>query len=482
MEAHETGHHGACKGLRSQKMRKESLRVGFLGASTVARKAWLAVHRAGHRVTFIGCRDASKGRELAERLRKNIEADNETKKAAGVCAQQSFVEPSIGSYMDVVRADNVDVVYISLPTSKRPAWIRVCAEHGKHVVSEKPAATSAAELVECLRDMASSRLLFIDGTALSHSQRLQDVCRAVAQLGGPLHINAHMSFSASPSFMANDIRLQPLLEPYGALGDLGWYCIRWILHIVDFVLPTGVGGRVTACNALQEESIDGAANGTTSSASSAGASEVAAVGASERRQSKRSAPAAITEFEGNLEFSTRAPTLKDVVPEAAAEAAETITASFRCSFHDCHDQTIDIFCRDGTVTVYGAINPTAEDRPHFVTQHHEVVAASATAERQQSNTAGATEAFEGYEQLRERNDVVYSTAPEETDGAHQMEQLWRDVGDSVMRLGKGEPLIADPDLAKKWSTFAYLTQVVMDRALEAAGQHVHNATTSSADA
>ncbi|CAC9489314.1 oxidoreductase-like protein [Leishmania donovani] len=464
-------------------MRKEPLRVGFLGASTVAHKAWLAIHRAGHRVTCIGCRDASKGQELAERLKKDIEVYNKTKKAADAGAQQPFAAPSIGSYMDVVRADNVDVVYISLPTSKRPAWIRVCAEHGKHVVSEKPAATSAAELVECLRDMASNRLLFMDGTALSHSQRLQDVCRAVAQLGGPVHINAHMSFPASPTFMVSDIRLQPLLEPYGALGDLGWYCIRWILHIVDFVLPTGVGGRVTECDGLwdKEEASNGAATGTTTSARLAGAPAVTVVAASERRQPKRPVPAAITGFEGDLEFTIPAPTSSDVAPAAAAEAAATVTASFRCGFHDCHDQTVDIFCRDGTVTVLGAINPTAEDRPRFLTQRHKVAAAAATAAPEQSSAADATEAFQVYERLEEINDVVYSTTPAETDGAQQMEQLWRDVGDSLMRLGKGEPLIADPDLAKKWSTFAYVTQVVMDRALEAAGQHAPAVTTSSAD-
>ncbi|CAM36569.1 oxidoreductase-like protein [Leishmania braziliensis MHOM/BR/75/M2904] len=464
-------------------MRKESLRVGFLGASTVARKAWLAIHRSGHRVTFIGCRDAGKGRELTERLQRDVEADKNAK-AAGAGAQQLFVAPKIGSYMDVVRADNVDVVYISLPTSKRPAWIRVCAEFGKHVVSEKPAARSAAELLECLHDMASKRLLFMDGTALSHSQRLQDVCCAVAQLGGPVHINAHMSFTASPTFMANDIRLQPLLEPHGALGDLGWYCIRWILHIVDFALPTGVAGRVTECDALRDEEEPGndATSYVTTSVSPAGTpAAAAATVASQRRPKGKSAPAAITGFEGNLEFTIPTRKSRDIAAAAAAEALATVTASFQCTFHDCHDQTVEIFCCDGTVIVHGAINPTAEDRPRFVVQRHTLAAAPATAEREQNGAAEITKVFEVYERLEEeRNEIVYSVAPE-TNDVQQMEQLWRDVGDSVTRLGKGEPLIADPDLAKKWSTFAYVTQVVMDRTLESAGQHALAAITSSAD-
>ncbi|KAG5504372.1 hypothetical protein JKF63_04823 [Porcisia hertigi] len=460
-------------------MHKEPLRVGFLGASKVAIKASLAIHRAGHRVTFIGCRDAGKGWELAKRLRKDIEADNETREA-GAVAQQPFVAPSVGSYMDVVRAGNVDLVYISLPTSKRPAWIRLCAEYGKHVVSEKPAASSAAELVGCLQQMAANRLLFMDGTALSHSQRLQDVCRAVAQLRGPVHINAHMSFAASPTFMASDIRLQPLLEPHGALGDLGWYCIRWILHIVDFALPTGVTGRVTECDALKGEEVgNNAAEDTATNASPAGAPATAA--ASPRKGQKRPTPAAITGFEGNLEFTIPALKRNDVVPTLGAEAGATVTAFFRCSFHDCHDQTVEIFCRDGTVVVHGAINSTAEDRPCFAVLRHTVAPAPATATREETSSGGATKVFQTYERLEEeKNDVVYSTT-EETDDAQQMVQLWRDVGNSVMRLGKSEPLIANADLAKKWSTFAYMTQVVMDRTLEAAGQHALVTTASPTD-
>ncbi|KAG5478848.1 hypothetical protein CUR178_05428 [Leishmania enriettii] len=462
-------------------MRKEPLRVGFLGASSVARKSWLAIHRAGHRVTFIGCRDACKGRELVGQLQKDIETDNQAKKAASSGAQPPFLAPSVGSYIDVVRADNVDVVYISVPTSRRPAWVRMCAEYGKHVVSEKPAASSAAELVECLHGMASKRLLFMDGTALSHSQRLQDVCRAVAELGGPVHINAHMSFTASPAFMASDIRLQPLLEPHGALGDLGWYCIRWILHIVDLAFPTGVTGRVTECDALQGGAGGNAAGSTSTIASPPGAPAGAAVSVSQQKRQKRAATA-ITGFEGNLEFSIPVLGSSDLAPAAAAEAPATVTASFQCSFHDCHDQTVDIFCRDGTVIVHGAINPTAEDRPRFVVQRHTVAAAPAAAARG-SSAADATKEFQVYERLVEqRNDVVYSTASDEMDSARQMEQLWRDVGDSVMRLGKGDPLIAKPDLAKKWSMLAYVTQVVMDRVLEAAGQHALAVTTSFANA
>ncbi|KPI88349.1 oxidoreductase-like protein [Leptomonas seymouri] len=447
-------------------MRKEPLRVGFLGASNIAYKVFRAVHSAGHRVTYIGCRDEAKGIALIHTVREESEEFKKKEGDASAELQPAFVAPKVGSYVDVVCADDVDVVYISLPTAKRARWIRLCAEYGKHVVSEKPAATSAAELAECLQVMASQRLLFVDGTTFTHGQRLHDVRHAVAQLGGPEHINAHMSFNASPSFMSGDIRMQPQLEPQGALGDLGWYCIRWILHVMDFSLPTGVTGRVTECDVLHEkaEEVSTGAEGMTNPTK--GVTPAAA-----GKTGKPKALPAITGFEGSLEFTVPAAAGTSDTNGGSA-ASSTVTASFQCSFHSCHDQTVEIFCRDGTVTVYSAMNPTSEDRPRFHLHRYKTAPEpDAATRKEESGAPDAKAVFQVYEHVEEEeNEVVYTTAPDERDGTFQMVQLWRHVGESVMRLGKGEPLIADAELAKKWSTFAFVTQVVMDRALEAAGQ------------
>lgn len=44
--------------------------------------------------------------------------------------------------------------------------------------------------------------------------------------------------------MQHDIRVNPTLEPHGALGDVGWYCIRAILHLMSFQMPSHVRGQV----------------------------------------------------------------------------------------------------------------------------------------------------------------------------------------------------------------------------------------------
>ncbi|KAF7820275.1 putative oxidoreductase [Senna tora] len=49
-----------------------------------------------------------------------------------------------------------------------------------------------------------------------------------------------MSYNPGPDFLAHDIRVKPELDGLGALGDLGWYCIRAILWAADYNLPSSV--------------------------------------------------------------------------------------------------------------------------------------------------------------------------------------------------------------------------------------------------
>ena len=47
-----------------------------------------------------------------------------------------------------------------------------------------------------------------------------------------------------PEFFQGNIRGKSELEPLGCLGDLGWYCIRFTLCMLDGRLPSRVSGRL----------------------------------------------------------------------------------------------------------------------------------------------------------------------------------------------------------------------------------------------
>ncbi|CUE69034.1 oxidoreductase-like protein, putative [Bodo saltans] len=191
--------------------------VGFLGAAGIARKTWAALHAAGLRVVILGCRDVARGETFVNECATilNIpEADR---------------PKVVGSYDDVVSHPDVSVVYIPLPVSFRDTWIRACAANGKHVVCEKPPAHNAEQLEEWIELLAIKNLMFMDGTMLSHGKRIEHLQAQLPSLVGTIrHIHQEFCFTASP----DDIRQDPALEPMGALGDLGWYAVRYAQHLL----------------------------------------------------------------------------------------------------------------------------------------------------------------------------------------------------------------------------------------------------------
>lgn len=272
------------------------IRVGVLGAARIVNKVWEAIDRAGGQITIIGCRDPSRGASFVDEIQAKL---GETQK------------PRVGSYEDVINATDVDVVYIPIPVTTRDDWVKACAKAGKHVVGEKPPARSSEELREWLDLLGKKNLLYMDGTMFTHGTRLGKVKEAISALGPIRHIDAQITFQGGEDFMKNDIRIKQELEPYGALGDVGWYCIRWILHVMDFRLPDKVASKVV----------------------------------------KATEAGAITALEAQFKYNI--------------EKGEEITAKLYCSFTDVRLQCIRIYCTNGVVTVPNCVNLPPEGRPFF---------------------------------------------------------------------------------------------------------------------
>lgn len=213
-----------------------AIRVGLLGAANIAWRAWAGVHDNGMAVTRVGCRDAERGREFVKRVSSALQLSDDA-------------APVVCTYEELVSAADVDVVYIAIPVTARDHWVKECVKHKKHVVGEKPPAVDAEMLRGWIEALDAQRLLYMDGTMLSHGKRIAKVCAAVKGMGGPIkHIFANFTMAGGDAFLSNDIRANPALEPHGALGDLGWYCIRYTLHLMDFQMPTEVTGRILKQN------------------------------------------------------------------------------------------------------------------------------------------------------------------------------------------------------------------------------------------
>ena len=120
-------------------------RWGFLGTAAIARKNWKAVRLSGNgRVTAVASRSVAKAQRFID------ECAAETPQIAGAAA--------VGAYEELLARDDVDAVYIPLPTGIRKQWVLAAAQAGKHVMCEKPLAMNSAESAE-LVELAKSKEL-----------------------------------------------------------------------------------------------------------------------------------------------------------------------------------------------------------------------------------------------------------------------------------------------------------------------------------
>jgi len=210
------------------------LRIGFLSAAGIGRSNWKAIFNSGNcAVSAVASRNIEKSRRFIDECQR----------------ENAFATrpDALGSYEDLLAAKNVDAVYIPLPTGLRKEWVRRAAAAGKHILCEKPCATSAAELEEMLAACRQHNVQFMDGVMFMHSPRLAKVReflddgRSVGQIR---RIASAFTFYSGEEFFNNNIRANGALEPTGCLGDLGWYSIRFMLWTLNWQMPETVAGRI----------------------------------------------------------------------------------------------------------------------------------------------------------------------------------------------------------------------------------------------
>lgn len=132
---------------------------------------------------------------------------------------------SYGTYDQIADDSAIDAVYVVLPNSMHAEYSIRAAEAGKHVICEKPMATSVAE---CQRMIDAARA---NGVTLNIGYRLHfdpyhDVIRKLAkeQPHGPAKfVQAEFCFHTDNP---NQWRLKKALAGGGAMMDVGIYCIQ----------------------------------------------------------------------------------------------------------------------------------------------------------------------------------------------------------------------------------------------------------------
>ena len=170
-------------------------------------------------------------------------------------ANEHGIEHSYDAWETMIASDTIDAVYVATPTSVREEICIAAAEHGKHVLGEKPFA-SLPSLQRITAACRANDVGFMDGTHFVHHPRTAAIRAAIPdKVGRPTGIASAFQFYIDD---ASNIRLNPALEPLGAIGDVGWYNVRAAVEYtapdVDIESVSAFARRHPETNAVLEAS------------------------------------------------------------------------------------------------------------------------------------------------------------------------------------------------------------------------------------
>jgi predicted dehydrogenase len=151
-------------------------------------------------------------------------------------ADEHGAEQAFDDWSAMLAWDGVDAVYVATPTGVREEISVAAARAGKHVLAEKPFA-SVASLERIVAACRQYDVGFMDGNHFGHHPRTAAIRDAMRdQIGWPWSLTSTFQF---PLPDRGNIRYNTALEPMGAVGDVGWYCMRALAEY----LPPSLGIR-----------------------------------------------------------------------------------------------------------------------------------------------------------------------------------------------------------------------------------------------
>jgi xylose dehydrogenase (NAD/NADP) len=210
-----------------------SINWGFIGAGMVATKALAPAVKAANNANLYAV--ASSDINRAEALNPTVAYDN---------------------YEALIADPKVTAVYISLSNNLHAQWAIKALQAGKHILSEKPLATTAAEAIKMFEVAQANQKLIVEGVWVRWHPRFQKAQELIAAgaIGELKEISATFTFRNTT---AGNYRFDPNAGG-GALLDVGPYLVHALVALVgsdaDFELnevvqnigPTGVDLTTTA--------------------------------------------------------------------------------------------------------------------------------------------------------------------------------------------------------------------------------------------
>lgn len=134
-------------------------------------------------------------------------------------------------YEALLRDPDVDAVYIPLPNAQHREWVIRAAEHGKHILCEKPLGLNAAEVREMIAACTANKITLMEAFMYRYTDRtakVREVLRS-GELGEIKFVNASFRY---PLDRPDSIKWNPALGG-GSLYDVGCYPVNFIGLVAD---------------------------------------------------------------------------------------------------------------------------------------------------------------------------------------------------------------------------------------------------------
>ena len=196
------------------------MKIGIIGAGNIAgTMATTLAQLKGTECYAIASRDIERARAFADKY---------------------GFEKAYGSYSDMLSDPYVELVYIATPHSHHYDHIRMCLNHGKHVLCEKAFCANAAQAEEVLY-MAEERGLLLAEAMWTRYMPMRGLINKVLKsgiIGNPTSLSANLGYP----LITKSRLVRPELAG-GALLDLGVY----VLNFASMVFGDGIDSIAANC-------------------------------------------------------------------------------------------------------------------------------------------------------------------------------------------------------------------------------------------
>ncbi|MFC3885475.1 Gfo/Idh/MocA family protein [Bacillus songklensis] len=189
----------------------EKVRWGILSTANIAQTMVIpAIHR-------------SKNAEVIGIASRSIKAKE--------VASQLNIPKSYDTYEALLQDPDIDAVYIPLPNHLHKKWVIEAANHGKHVLCEKPAALNAEETIEMIKVCREKNVKFMEAFMYQFHPQHKRVREIIAsgEIGEVKLMRSSFSFYLDQR--EENIRMNKEMGG-GSIYDIGCYCIHAIRNVL----------------------------------------------------------------------------------------------------------------------------------------------------------------------------------------------------------------------------------------------------------